>query len=45
MKKSSYGNISDDGVENYNYDYYFVNDKTLAEAEEDFKALMASILN
>ena len=45
MKKASYGNISDDGVENYNYDYYFVNDKTLAEAEEDFKALMASILN
>ena len=44
MKKSSYGNVSDDLVENYNYDYYFVNDKTLAEAERDFAALMAQIL-
>ena len=44
MKKSSYGNVSDDLVENYNYDYYFVNDKTLAEAERDFATLMAEIL-
>ena len=44
MKKASYGNVSDDLVENYNYDYYFVNDKTLAEAECDFAALMAKIL-
>ena len=44
MKKSSYGNVSDDLVENYNYDYYFVNDKTLEEAERDFAALMAEIL-
>ena len=44
MKKSSYGNVSDDLVENYNYDYYFVNDKTLPEAERDFAALMAEIL-
>ena len=44
MKKSSYGNVSDDLVENYNYDYYFVNDKTLPEAERDFAALMAQIL-
>lgn len=44
MKKSSYGNVSDDLVENYNYDYYFVNDKTLSEAERDFAALMAEIL-
>lgn len=44
MKKSSYGNVSDDKVENYNYDYYFVNDKTLDEAERDFAALMAQIL-
>jgi len=36
MKKSNYGNASDDEVENYNYDYYFVNDKTLEEAEADF---------
>ena len=44
MKKSSYGNVSDDLVENYNYDYYFVNDKTLEEAERDFAALMSEIL-
>lgn len=43
MKKSSYGNISDDGVENYAYDYYFVNDKTLEEAEVDFVELLKSI--
>lgn len=36
MTKSSYGNVSDDMVENYPYDYYFVNDKTLEEAERDF---------
>ena len=44
MKKSHYGNYADDSVENYNYDYYFVNDKTIAEAEEDFSRLMKSIL-
>ena len=44
MKKSNYGNVSDDLVENYNYDYYFVNDKTLEEAERDFAALMSEIL-
>ena len=44
MKKSNYGNASDDCVENYNYDYYFVNDKTLAEAEKDFSAFIADIL-
>lgn len=44
MKKSSYGNVSDDCVENYAYDYYFVNDKTLAEAERDFTAFLGEIL-
>lgn len=44
MKKSNYGNASDDCVENYKYDYYFVNDKTLAEAEKDFSAFIADIL-
>ena len=44
MKKSSYGNVSDDLVENYAYDYYFVNDKTLEEAERDFATLMAEVL-
>ena len=45
MKKSSYGNASDDCVENYSYDYYFVNDKTLEEAECDFAKLLADILS
>lgn len=44
MKKESYGNVSDDEVENYNYDYYFVNDKTLDEAERDFTELMKAVL-
>ena len=36
MTKSNYGNASDNLVENYPYDYYFVNDKSLEEAEHDF---------
>ena len=44
MAKRTYGNAADDCVENYNYDYYFVNDKTLDEAERDFAALMEQIL-
>ena len=44
MKKENYGNVSDDEVENYNYDFYFVNDKSLAEAECDFVALLRSMM-
>ncbi len=44
MNKSHYGNASDDGVENYSYDYYFMNDKTLEEAKVGFCALLAEIL-
>lgn len=44
MSKTCYGNISDDSVENYEYDYYFMNDKTLAEAEAGFTALLRDIL-
>lgn len=44
MKKSSYGNAADDYVENYSYDYYFMNDKSLDEAEAEFKVLLESIL-
>ncbi len=44
MTKSSYGNVSDDGVENFEYDYYFTNDKTLEEAERDFCELLSGIL-
>ena len=45
MNKSHYGNQSDDGVENYGYDYYFMNDKTLQEAEVNFCALLEEIIN
>ena len=44
MSRVSYGNVSDDLVENYPYDYYFMNDKTLAEAERGFVELMKEIL-
>ena len=44
MTKACYGNVSDDNVENYEYDYYFVNDKSLEEAERDFCAMLASIM-
>ena len=43
MSKSNYGNASDDGVENYEYDYYFLNDKSLEEAENEFVAFLRSI--
>lgn len=43
-KRSAYGNSADDGVENYYYDYYFDNDKTLEEAEVGIVALMKSIV-
>ena len=43
MRKSNYGNASDDGVENYSYDYYFMNDKTLEEAETAFIEFLKSI--
>ena len=45
MSKSHYGNSADDSVENYDYDYYFVNDKTLEEAESDFCAMLSEIFN
>lgn len=43
MTKSSYGNVSDDGVENYDYDYYFVNDKNLEEAEREFIKFLSEL--
>ena len=43
MTKTAYGNASDDCVEEYNYDYYFTNDKTLEEAERDFVELLKTI--
>lgn len=44
MTKRTYGNAADDCVENYNYDYYFVNDKTLDVAEREFCAFIGEIL-
>ena len=44
MKKAHYGNASDDCVENYSYDYYFVNENSLEEAERDFCELLTTIL-
>ena len=45
MKKSSYDNRSDDEVENYKYDYYFYNDKSLEEAERELCKLLNDILS
>lgn len=45
MKKTSYGNVSDDCVEDYEYDYYFVNDRSLAEAEESFCEFLRNALS
>ena len=45
MRKTAYGNAADDSVENYEYDYYFMNDKTLEEAEAGFKLLLESIVS
>ena len=45
MKRGAYGNAADDCVENYSYDYYFMNDKTLEEAERGFVALLEKILS
>ena len=44
MKKSHYGNAADDCVENYAYDYYFYNDKSLAEAESSFVEMLSGII-
>jgi hypothetical protein len=43
MPKEKYGNVSDDGVENYSYDYYFVNEDTLDVAEVEFVKLIENI--
>ena len=45
MTKSSYGNASDDLVEEYDYDYYYVNEKDLDTAEHEFAGLLASIIS
>ncbi len=45
MTKASYGNASDDLVEQYNYDLYYVNEKTLDVAEEEFANLLKTLIN
>ena len=44
IKRGAFGNAADDLVENYNYDLYFMNDKTLEEAECGFVALLGELL-
>lgn len=44
MSNEKYGNASDDGVENYSYDYYFLNESTLDIAEREFVELLKEIL-
>lgn len=42
--EQSYGNTSDDLVENYNYDHVFANDGTLAEAEAAFIPFLSELI-
>ena len=44
MTKTSYGNAADDSVEQYEYDYYYVNEKTLDVAEGEFSELIERII-
>ena len=41
----TYGNASDDLVEEYPYDYYFSNDDTPAEAGERFLSFLRELMN
>ncbi len=40
QRASAYGNPSDDGVEDYAYDYYYVNDAPLDQVREEFLAFL-----
>jgi len=44
MSEGCYGNVSDDGVENYSYDYYFVNEKPLEIIEREFVDFLNDIV-
>ena len=43
MSSEKYGNVSDDGVEDYAYDYYYTNDKALEIAEVEFVEFLKKI--
>lgn len=45
LDDKSYGNVSDDNVENYPYDYTYHNVKPLVEVEDDFLVLIAQIID
>lgn len=45
MTKTSYGNAADDYVEQYEYDFYYVNEKSLEDAESEFCALLDDIVS
>ena len=44
-RHSNYGNVSDDLVEEYAYDYCYLNDKALNTAEEEFVRLMQKMMD
>ena len=44
MTKTNYGNAADDSVEQYEYDYYYVNENALDVAEEEFCVLLERII-
>jgi len=44
FERGAYGNASDDGVENYPYDYVFVNDRPLEETRDAFLSFLDGIV-
>lgn len=44
MSNEKYGNVSDDGVENYSYDLYYLNENSLDIAEAEFVELIKNII-
>ena len=45
FSRSAYGNASDDGVEDYPYDFVFVNDRPLDETREAFLSFLDGIVS
>ena len=45
FSRSAYGNASDDGVEDYPYDFVFVNDRPLDETREAFLSFLDEIVS